>query len=378
MDIKHGITALIVLLISGMAQAQTDTTKNNRLEQYWNSLVHGNIDRTFERKIDMSFVVAPCYTREGSFGIGGVATGLYRLDRTDSLMQPSDASLSGSATINGFYSITVKGNNHFRGNRSRLSYLLQFQNKNLDFWGISYEACAVNPLAGYRRQMANWESDYVYKITKNIHVGAALNLNYTRASRLARQDYLEGQRAFYFFTGIGTSVQYDTRDFILNPQRGIHFLAREVFYPKWLGNHNKTVYSTTVIFNTYQPAWKGSVLAFDLYGQFNGDNAPWTLREELGSGMSRMRGYYAGRYIDNNQLAVQLELRQHIYGRIGCVAWGGGGTVFPSFGKLRWKNILPNYGLGIRLEFKHKVNIRIDYGFGKDTGGFVFQFAEAF
>ena len=32
----------------------------------------------------------------------------------------------------------------------------------------------------------------------------------------------------------------------------------------------------------------------------------------------------------------------------------------------------------LRIEFKHNVNTRVDYGFGKDTGGFVFNFAEAF
>lgn len=372
------VVSIFGLAASTVVQAQTDTIGQSRLKRYWNSLVHGNVDRSFEKKMDMSFVVAPCYTREGSFGIGGAATGLYRLDRTDSIMQPSDISLSGSATVNGFYSITVKGNNHFRGNRSRLTYLLQFQNKNLDFWGVSHDACAVNSVSSYRRQMINWESDYVYKLAKDIYVGAALNMNYTRALRMTRPEYLDGQRSSYFFTGVGISVQYDTRDFILNPKCGIYFLMREVFYPKWLSNHNKTIYSTTFIFDAYQQAWKGSVLAFDLYGQFNGSNAPWTLREELGSGTSRMRGYYAGRYIDNNLLSAQLELRQHIYGRIGCVAWAGGGTVFPSFEKLRMKNILPNYGLGLRVEFKHNVNIRIDYGFGKDTGGFVFQFAEAF
>ena len=381
MDIKRIIFFIAVAGLFTPAEAQTqkeDTIKDSRLRRYWNSLVHGNIDRTFERKMDMSFIVAPYYMREGSFGIGGAATGLYRIDRTDSVMQPSDISLSGSATVNGFYSITVKGNNHFRGNRSRLSYLLQFQNKNLDFWGVSYDACATNPVAGYRRQMINLESDYVYKVTKDFHVGAALNVNYTRAARMTRPGYLEGQQTAYFFTGIGLSVQYDTRDFILNPKRGIYFLAREVVYPEWLSNHDRTIFGTTVILDVYQPAWKGSVLAFDLYGQFNGSNVPWTLREELGSGMSRMRGYYAGRYIDNNQMTAQLELRQHVYGRVGCVAWVGGGTVFPSFGSLRWKDVLPNYGLGLRLEFKHNVNVRIDYGFGKDTGGFVFQFAEAF
>lgn len=117
--------------------AQSDTVRVGGLKRYWNSLVHGNVDRTYERKLDVSYVVAPCYTREGSFGVGGMATGLYRLDRTDSLMQPSNIILSGSATVKGFYTLTVQGNNHFKGNRSRLSYQVQFQNKNLDFWGIS-------------------------------------------------------------------------------------------------------------------------------------------------------------------------------------------------------------------------------------------------
>lgn len=369
---------ILALLLGSVTYSYSQETGEKKIKKYWNSLVNGNIDRTFEKKIDMSYVVAPCYTREGSFGIGGAATGLYRLDRKDSIMQPSDISLSGSATIKGFYAITAKGNNHFKGNKSRLSYRLQFQNKNLDFWGVSYNACNMNPISGYKRQAIKWESDYVYKLTNDFHLGVALNMNYTKASNVITPTYLEGQKSAYFFTGIGFSVSYDTRDFILNPQQGVYFMVREVYYPHFMSTHNKDIFGTTAIFDYYQKAWKGSVFALDLYGQFNGKNIPWTLREELGSGTSRMRGYYAGRYIDNNQIAMQLELRQHIYSRIGCVAWIGGGTVFPSFDKLKIKNILPNYGLGLRVEFKHNVNIRIDYGFGKETAGFVFQFAEAF
>lgn len=376
--IRGLIIVTLITTFSPVVYAQSDTVKVTKLRKYWNSLVHGNVDQTFQKKLDMSYVVAPCYTREGSFGIGGAATGLYRLDRKDSIMQPSDISLSGSATINGFYGITIKGNNHFKGNKSRLSYRLQFQNKNLDFWGVSYDACNRNPISGYKRQMIKWESDYVYKLTKDFHVGGALNINYTKASDLTNPIYLEGQKKSYFLTGIGASLQYDTRDFILTPKQGIYAMIREVVYPEFMGNHNKTIFSTTAIFDAYQKAWSGSVFALDLYGQFSNGSIPWTLREELGSGMSRMRGYYAGRYIDNNQIAAQLELRQHIYKRIGCVAWAGGGTVFPSFDNLKLKNVLPNYGLGLRIEFKHNVNVRIDYGFGKDTGGFVFQFAEAF
>ena len=119
-------------------------------------------------------------------------------------------------------------------------------------------------------------------------------------------------------------------------------------------------------------------MAVDLYGQYNGENVPWPLRAELGAGGARMRGYYAGRYTDNNQVNLQIELRQHIYGRLGAVVWGGCGTVFPSFNGLKWSHLLYNYGLGLRFEFKHNVNLRVDYGFGKQTGGFVFSVAEAF
>lgn len=377
---------LFVLILSGFVATniypQQDSIrkekKNNALKNYWNSFIHGNVDRTFERKIDISYAVAPSYTREGSFGVGGMATGLYRLDRRDSIMQPSDITLTGNASINGFYTLTANGNNHFKGNKARLSYSLTFARKTLNFWGISYEGCSNNPLSEYTRQQIKWESNYVFKVSKQFYIGAAFNLNYTDLSEIKDLSYLEGQKQAYFFTGAGVSLQYDTRDFILNPKKGIYIMFKEVIYPEFSGSFNKTLFSTNFIFDIYQKIWSGGIIAGDIYGQFNSKNTPWTLREELGSNGFRMRGYYGGRYIDCNQLTEQLELRQHIFNRLGCVAWVGAGSVFPEIKKFDWSGILPNYGLGLRIEFKHNVNARIDYGFGKNTGGFVFNFAEAF
>ena len=119
-------------------------------------------------------------------------------------------------------------------------------------------------------------------------------------------------------------------------------------------------------------------LAVDLYGLYNGDDVPWPLRAELGAGGARMRGYYAGRYTDNNQVNLQLELR-NVFTDAWALWYGAVvGTVFPSFRGFKWSHLLFNYGLGLRFEFKHNVNLRVDYGFGKHTGGFVFSVAEAF
>jgi hypothetical protein len=106
------------------------------------------------------------------------------------------------------------------------------------------------------------------------------------------------------------------------------------------------------------------------------------MREMLASDGIRMRGYYMGSTIDNSQVATQLEYRQHIWRRFGFVAWGGGATLFSDFDEFIDRDIKPkwlyNFGVGLRFEFKHNVNIRIDYGFGENTSGFVFAVGEAF
>ena len=364
---------------SQVASVSSDsTTVDKRKKDTWiNRLLYGHIDRTYEKKIDFSFVAAPSYTREASFGIGGAASGLYRLDRTDSIMQPSDISINGNASIEGMYVINVRGNNNFKGNRARLSYQVSFCNQPLYLWGISYDDCVRNTAVKYTKQRINLDVDYVYKFTKNFHVGTSLAINHSTARKLEDISYLNGQKRNYFFVGTGLSIQYDTRDFILTPTCGVYLMLKGMVYPKIFGSHNKTLLNATLIADAYQPLWKGSVLAGDFYLKLNGHNTPWPLREELG-GSFRMRGYYSGRYTDNSQMAVQMELRQRLYKRLGCVGWVGAGTVFHSLGEMRMANVLPNYGLGIRFEFKHNVNIRLDYGFGKETKGFVLNLAEAF
>ena len=119
------------------------------------------------------------------------------------------------------------------------------------------------------------------------------------------------------------------------------------------------------------------VLAADLYAVFNSDGTPWPMLARMGGGQ-RMRGYYQGRYTDNDMITVQVELRQRIWRRIGCAVWGGAGNVFPSLSRFDWSQTLPNYGAGLRWELKKRVNVRLDYGFGKKTSGFLLNINEAF
>ncbi len=380
------ISVIILLMPVGFVAAQevalpdttvTQTKKESLWKRFINQLIGGNKDRTFEQPMDVSFAISPSYTRESSFGIGGMVTGLYRIDRTDSVMQPSDVSLIANASFTGSYNFSLKGNNNFN-RKSRLTYNVDFSNKPLDFWGITYDDCERNHVINYTRQQLKFDVDYTYRLTDNCYWGAVLDFNYSNITHIDSISYLRGQSPSYILAGLGITLQYDSRDFVLNPRRGLYIMLRGVVYPSVMGNSGKTVYSTTLIADYYLPIWKGATLALDLYAQYNGTDAPWPLRAELGSGGSRMRGYYGGRYIDNNQVNFQAEIRQHIYSRLGCVVWVGTGTVFPSFQQFNWSHLKFNYGVGLRFEFKHNVNVRVDYGFGRHTGGFVFSIGEAF
>jgi len=362
---------------SNVDTLQTQVDKSLQKDNYWNHLIHGNIDRTHEKKLDLSYLAAPSYTREASFGIGGMATGLYRLDRNDSIMQPSNIMLTFNASINGFYSLSLEGNNNFKRNRSRLYYKLAFYNKNLNFWGISYDDCIVNPVISYKRQTTKVYANYQYELMKNFYIVGTLDFLYTKAAKIDDISYLQGQKKSYTTTGLGLSVQYDSRDFIPNPKRGVYLFLRQMIYPEIFGDVGRNIWRTTFTADYYQKVWNGGILAYDLYGEVSSNNLPWSLREELG-GPNRMRGYYSGRYIDNNIASTQIELRQHLAGRFECVAWVGAGTVFPTIKEFDTAKILPNYGLGLHFEIKHNMNARVDFGFGKNTWGFVFGLSEAF
>lgn len=352
--------------------------RENKFTTYLDGLISGNVDHSFEKPIDISYIVMPSYTREGSFGIGGGATGLYRLDKTDSIMQPSDITLIANITLNKLFSLTANGNNFFPGRKLRLSYKLEYTYSPLDFWGISRVACGVNPKIKYERNQLKWNSELVYRVSGNFNVGVLLDLVYSEIKSIDNWDYLEGQRPSYFFTGLGGMLQYDTRDFILQPKRGMNLVLKMSARPQLLGTFDRTLFNVALTYNYYQPLWKGGLLALDAYASFNSMESPWPLREALGSGGIRMRGYYAGRYTDNKMVSAQAEFRQHVFSRFGLALWGGVGNVFSSFGHFRGRDLLPNFGVGLRVELKHNVNGRIDFGIGKGTTGFVFAIGEAF
>ena len=383
---KKIIPILICLsCLGGTLRAQTapekeqpgDSVKKNgffrRIYRYFEG---ANEDKTLTKKIDFSVIGGPHYSSDSKLGLGLVAAGLYRIDRNDLSIPPSNVSLFGDITTTGFYLLGVRGNNLFQGAKYRIDYTAYFFSFPGAFWGIGYENGAHAESASYKRLQNQVKADFLYRVGANMYLGGGASFNFIWGKDLSKPEYLNGQASKYINTGLGISFIYDSRDVITNAHRGAYAKIEQRFFPGFLGNKG-AFYKTELFGDIYHEVWKGGVLAYDLHMEFNAGKVPWTMLALLG-GSYRMRGYYEGQYRDKNMIETQLELRQKIYNRHGVAFWVGAGNVFPSFGGFRFRHTLPNYGLGYRWEFKNRVNVRLDYGFGKGQNAFIFNINEAF
>ncbi len=357
-----------------------DTLKRkNFIHRIINYFEQAAVDRTFEKKIDITFAGGPSYSKNTSLGLAVLAAGLYRLDRTDSITAPSDVSIFVNASIAGMYAIGIYGNNIFSKNRQKVDYEAMFSSQPVESWGVGYHDGRYNPSGEYVEKHYLVRARYLHRIFNNTYVGGLVNFEHTAAKKLdlRSESYLYGERPKYTTTGVGLIAEYDSRDFIPNPHKGLYVSLQYTLYPKGLGTCDRTLGRLNVTADYYRRVSPSSIIAVDLYGEYNSAGTPWPMLSHMG-GTERMRGYYQGRYTDRGMITFQVELRQHVWRRFGATVWCGAGNVFRDLQMFSWSHTLPNYGVGVRWELKKRVNVRIDYGFGKSTSGFMLGLNEAF
>ena len=332
------------------------------------------------KKIDFGFIPGPNYSATTGLGLGLLGTATYSADHTDPTLPRSNASVYSNMTTAGFFVVGLRGNHIFPHENFQLDYKVNLSTFSTSYWGMGYaNADNDDNETDYRRNRINAMARFMVKLAPNTYIGPFVNYRVTQASDVNEDfSYLwQGQdKTIHTYTA-GLSFTYDSRDFMLNASKGVFVQIDQTFTPRCFGNGKYNFSTTEATFATYGKLWKGAILAGELHGQFNYGHIPWSQLATVGSN-DRMRGYYEGRYNDKNVIEGQVELRQHIKGRNGVVAWVALANAFSDFKNIAWRYTLPNAGVGYRWEFKKRINIRVDYGFTRNGGGFIFNINEAF
>lgn len=351
--------------------------KKGLIKKFLDYIAESNKARP-DKKFDFSLLGGPHYSTDTKFGVGIVATGIYRTDRADSLLKPSNVDMYGDITTGHFYKVGVCGIHIFPHDRCRIDYNVSFDSFKSDFWGIGYSN-GDNDLnkSTMKRLQVKAMASMLWRFADNLYVGPSAVFDYACVKEVERPELLDGMDRHTLNVGAGVTLVYDSRDVITNPHRGFYVNLSLLSRPAFMGN-DYAFTTADLRADMYRTVWKGGVLAADVRGTFNFGNPSWSMMSLLGNSSS-MRGYYEGRYRDKHKIEAQLELRQHVWRRNGVVVWAGAGTVFGKFSSMRMDRLLPNYGIGYRWEFKKNVNVRLDYGFGKNgQSGFIFNIGEAF
>jgi hypothetical protein len=177
--------------------------------------------------------------------------------------------------------------------------------------------------------------------------------------------------------GVGLVASYDTRDALMYPTRGWFATVSATRMLDALGGDFG--YRRQVVdLRRYLSLGGTRVFALQAAGTFlDHGQAPFTQLVRLG-----LRGYYETRYLENDGVLAQVELRSVLWGRLGAAIFAGGSELAASRGGLRLDEARYAAGFGLRLRVgpdgPERAHLRFDYGFGEDDSGFYVNFGEAF
>ena len=347
-----------------------------QLKRYYRQLRKDSIRA--HKNIWWSVLGGPSYTPEASFGVGGAVLASFRMNKQDTISQRSFLPAGLNLSINGTIVVAGAGTFFFNENRFRIYMNYGYRNEPSHYYGKGFEKAETiergDSTTRFHRSYFQLYPRFVWEIRPHFYLGGLFDLNYTKVSDvnpvMEKDPYFQQFKRKYFNVGIGGLIQYDTRDDVATPTRGMLLGANFKLFGKYLGgayNYEIIELEYRQFKNIFRPR---STLAWIAKSQIGLGDVPFTELPTFGSPFD-LRGYYMGKYRDKSMAYGIVEYR-HMFGspakyksgnfwaKCGFVAWVGTGTIGETpFDWNKWKL---NFGAGLRFQMQPGKNFRLDIG----------------
>ncbi|MBA7530850.1 hypothetical protein ES705_23061 [subsurface metagenome] len=249
------------------------------------------------------------------------------------------------------------------------------------FWGIGSNTPETS-LEKYNMRTTGVRVSLLNRIPSALNFGFEYKLNiYTmlevQEGGLLDSTLIEGSEGAKT-SGISFVFNIDDRDNIYSPVKGNYLIFKAGFSSRSLAA-SYSYNSYLIDLRKYFRISSKFTLATQIYSLFSFGDVPFQSKAWYG-GPDLGRGYFRGRYIENQYLLLQLEIRYRVLKRLHINGFANLGDVadlpvnlffYPKF----------SYGGGLRfrLSKKNPTLIRMDIGINKDGGtGLYFGVNEAF
>jgi outer membrane protein assembly factor BamA len=256
------------------------------------------------------------------------------------------------------------GNDSLESNRS--GYRLK--SNDVSAYGVfSARALAVRLRAGWLRPVSvlPMSGDQFYPSTTSIFSAA-------------QAPGLFDQPTAFFHGDLGFSI--DTRDSIGHPTAGGFYQATwSTYQDQETGHYSFQRYEADA--THYMPLGSDNwILALHggaaLSTTHAGHEVPFYLMPNLGG--RNLRGYADYRFHDRNMQTYGAELRWRIFAHVDAAAFADAGSVASTIQRLKFSDVKPSVGVGVRLHDYKFTMARLDFGHGAEGWHIYFKMNEPF
>lgn len=179
-------------------------------------------------------------------------------------------------------------------------------------------------------------------------------------------------------SAIGVVALFDSRDNVINTYKGSLLEISSYFYTKALGSTYQFSYFNFL----YQKFWqikRKQIIAWQTKLRYGIGAVPFLDMSTVGND-DMLRGYAKNRFRDVSFMGTQVEYRFPLFWRFGGVVFSGVGDVFNKPEEMTTRTAKYSIGGGLRFVVNpaERLNIRLDYGYGREGGHFYFIVAESF
>ena len=396
------ILLLFALVATGVqAQQQNDTAVTNDTIPPLSKKELRKLKKA-NRNFHYNILGGPSYSPDFGLLIGGSALMTFSMAPKDTTLKRSVVPMALAFMFDGGINIFSKPQLFFKHDRFRIFGKFSYKNTVENFYDIGYttnrDYIRSDSTSQYRYSGVQINPWFLFRLgNSDFFAGPQIDINYDHFTNpakglVANQTYQKAGGTVHgyknFNSGLGFLLTYDSRDVPANAYKGVYLDFRGMMYHKIFGSENN-FYRLELDYRQYKEVGKRKVIAWTAQTKnVFGNNIPLTQYALTGTPFD-LRGYYQGQYRDKSSHIVMAEYRQmlntdqetwlkRIVNHLGFVVWGGCGFMGPN--PVKVEGVLPNYGVGLRIEVQPRMNVRLDLGKNtvNDQTLFYFNITEAF
>lgn len=322
-------------------------------------------------------------------GVEMGATGLYSFysDRTDTAARISMLTLGASFTTKSQLNIKSINDIWTKGNKFRFTSEIRYRNFPVSFFGTGGQTLWRNKVL-LDEKLFRINVGVEKKIIGHFYSGIKINYdryNYHIGTVTNPDDtiYNQNKRSLFY---VAAQESFDSRNNNTYTTNGVYAKVVFGYAPGWGNKYNYKGSFLYAYFSSFKSLGDKVVWGMNAnYLSILGRPVPFYIMPQLGNDQM-MRGFYQGRYRNDNLVAAQTEIRWRFHPRFAVVGFAGIGTVYGDRPDFTSNNLKFSRGAGVRYFFdtEKKFTLRIDYAIaGKQANeqrqrGFYLAFGEAF